>query len=323
MTLVDRYLGAVKDNLPRAQRDDIIEELEDSLRSRIEDEAAARGRPLTEAEEAAILKGFGNPMAVAARYRGDERRSRSAPAHRARALPDLLDGPRRQRRDHAGDRRGHPDPRRHDRLGVPGDPRAARHPVQDRDRDLRLHRPTLGPRPRRLGSTNRLVDRSDVDVSTLDGLADQLIGPSQGPRRCHDLGPRNRRHRGRADRRWCRPAGKDRLHRPGSGWRNVTGGTRSCSSFDHPARDAGAPDVDAVPGRSPARVDLAVVVVGSCRSRSAAGSSWPILSTATSDRSDVVDRINRIMRVSSLAIVITAVSAALELRRFRQIASPV
>ena len=29
MTLVDRYLGAVRDNLPRAQRDDIIEELED------------------------------------------------------------------------------------------------------------------------------------------------------------------------------------------------------------------------------------------------------------------------------------------------------
>ena len=73
MTLVDRYLGAVRDNLPRAQRDDIIEELEDSLRSRMEDEAAARGRPLTEAEEAAILKSFGNPMAVAARYRGDER----------------------------------------------------------------------------------------------------------------------------------------------------------------------------------------------------------------------------------------------------------
>jgi hypothetical protein len=73
MTLVDRYLGAVRDNLPRAQRDDIIEELEDSLRSRMEDEAAARGRPLTEAEEAAILKDFGNPMAVAARYRGDER----------------------------------------------------------------------------------------------------------------------------------------------------------------------------------------------------------------------------------------------------------
>jgi hypothetical protein len=37
MTLVDRYLGAVRDNLPRAQRDDIIEELEDSLRSRLED----------------------------------------------------------------------------------------------------------------------------------------------------------------------------------------------------------------------------------------------------------------------------------------------
>jgi HAAS domain-containing protein len=73
MTLVDRYLRAVRDNLPRGQQDDIINELSDNLQSRIEDEAATRGRPLLETEEAEILKEFGHPMAVAARYRGDER----------------------------------------------------------------------------------------------------------------------------------------------------------------------------------------------------------------------------------------------------------
>ena len=73
MTLIDRYLRAVRDHLPRAEQDDIINELSDSLQSRFEDEEAARGRPLLEAEEVAILKGFGHPMAVAARYRGDER----------------------------------------------------------------------------------------------------------------------------------------------------------------------------------------------------------------------------------------------------------
>ena len=73
MTLVDRYLRAVRDHLPRGQQDDIINELADSLHSRMEDEAATRGRPLLEAEESAILKEFGHPMTVAARYRADER----------------------------------------------------------------------------------------------------------------------------------------------------------------------------------------------------------------------------------------------------------
>jgi hypothetical protein len=73
MTLIVRYLSAVRDHLPRGEQDDIINELSDNLRSRFEDEEAARGRPLQEEEEVAILKEFGHPMAVAARYRGDER----------------------------------------------------------------------------------------------------------------------------------------------------------------------------------------------------------------------------------------------------------
>lgn len=73
MNLVDRYLRAVKEQLPRAQQDDIIGELSENLRAQMDEEEAARGRPLLDDEQAAILKRFGNPMVVAARYRGDTR----------------------------------------------------------------------------------------------------------------------------------------------------------------------------------------------------------------------------------------------------------
>ena len=73
MTLVERYVRAVRDFLPRAQKDDISNELSDSIQSRFEDEAASRGRPLTEDEQVAILRSLGHPMAVAARFRGDDR----------------------------------------------------------------------------------------------------------------------------------------------------------------------------------------------------------------------------------------------------------
>lgn len=73
MTLIDRYVAAVRDHLPREGQQDIVDELADSLESRMEDEASTRGRPLEEAEEVAILRAFGHPLTVAARYRGDER----------------------------------------------------------------------------------------------------------------------------------------------------------------------------------------------------------------------------------------------------------
>jgi hypothetical protein len=73
MTMVERYLHAVRDFLPRGQQDDIINELSDSIQSRLEDEGVSRGRPLTEEEQVVILRGLGHPMAVAAHYRGDER----------------------------------------------------------------------------------------------------------------------------------------------------------------------------------------------------------------------------------------------------------
>jgi hypothetical protein len=72
-SLIDRYLRSVKEQLPRAKRDDIIAELSENLRAQMDDEAEARGRPLLDAEQAAILKRVGNPIVVAARYRGDSR----------------------------------------------------------------------------------------------------------------------------------------------------------------------------------------------------------------------------------------------------------
>jgi hypothetical protein len=68
MALVDRYLQAVKFWLPRKQKDDIIAELYEDLRSQIEDQEAELGRKLTDTEVEPILKRCGSPMAVAERY---------------------------------------------------------------------------------------------------------------------------------------------------------------------------------------------------------------------------------------------------------------
>src|SRR4029450_6122703 len=68
MNLLDRYLDAVRNRLPRNQRDDIVAELRDILLSQIEAEETSRGRRLSDDEIAAILKRFGRPMTVAARY---------------------------------------------------------------------------------------------------------------------------------------------------------------------------------------------------------------------------------------------------------------
>ena len=69
MSLLDRYLNAVRNHLPAAQQDDIVAELGDDLRARFEERAAELGRPLTEADEAELLKPFGRPLLLAARYK--------------------------------------------------------------------------------------------------------------------------------------------------------------------------------------------------------------------------------------------------------------
>jgi hypothetical protein len=68
MALVDRYLHSVKFWLPRRQKDDIIAELSEDLRSQIEEKEAELGHALTDAEVEPILKRCGSPMVVAGRY---------------------------------------------------------------------------------------------------------------------------------------------------------------------------------------------------------------------------------------------------------------
>ncbi len=68
MELVDRYLHAVKFWLPRKQKNDIIAELSEDLRSQIAEKESELGRKLDNAEVEPILKRCGSPMAVAQRY---------------------------------------------------------------------------------------------------------------------------------------------------------------------------------------------------------------------------------------------------------------
>ena len=68
MDLLDRYLQAVKFWLPRKQKQDILAELSEDIRSEIEDKEAELGRPLGQAELEAILTRWGHPMLVAERY---------------------------------------------------------------------------------------------------------------------------------------------------------------------------------------------------------------------------------------------------------------
>jgi hypothetical protein len=73
MEILESYLRAVKRCLPRAQSDDIIKELSDELRSQLEEQQSALGRPLTDEETMAFFKQQGDPMTVARRYRQDHR----------------------------------------------------------------------------------------------------------------------------------------------------------------------------------------------------------------------------------------------------------
>jgi hypothetical protein len=69
MDILDRYLKDVRTHLPRDHQDDIVRELSENLRSKIEDREAELGRALTEAETGALLDDHGHPVTVAGRYR--------------------------------------------------------------------------------------------------------------------------------------------------------------------------------------------------------------------------------------------------------------
>lgn len=68
MSLLDRYLNAIAAQLPKATREDIIAELRDELESTLEARAAEKGAPLTDDEVEAVLRDFGHPLTVAARF---------------------------------------------------------------------------------------------------------------------------------------------------------------------------------------------------------------------------------------------------------------
>ena len=67
-SLLDRYIYAIRRLLPGAQRDDIAAELLEALESQVDGEESRAGRSLHGEEIAAILKRFGQPREVAARY---------------------------------------------------------------------------------------------------------------------------------------------------------------------------------------------------------------------------------------------------------------
>jgi hypothetical protein len=68
MDLIEEYLKAVAALLPRAQREDIVAELRDTILTRKEEREAGLGRPLTSDEIEALLREVGHPVVVAARY---------------------------------------------------------------------------------------------------------------------------------------------------------------------------------------------------------------------------------------------------------------
>src|SRR5688572_27523314 len=68
MDLIDRYLVAVRRQLPIGLQSDIVQELGDSLRSEAEEQQGQLGHPLTADEQAALLRKRGHPWLMANRY---------------------------------------------------------------------------------------------------------------------------------------------------------------------------------------------------------------------------------------------------------------
>jgi len=68
MDLLERYLASVRILLPAKKRDDIVAELREALTERREERSAEVGRALTPEEDEKMLRDFGHPVVVAARY---------------------------------------------------------------------------------------------------------------------------------------------------------------------------------------------------------------------------------------------------------------
>ena len=68
MELIDRYVQAVGFWLPKRQKQDIMNELREDIRSQVEEREAGLGRSLNDFEIAGLLKERGRPVIVAGRY---------------------------------------------------------------------------------------------------------------------------------------------------------------------------------------------------------------------------------------------------------------
>jgi hypothetical protein len=68
MNPLETYLARVRWRLPRKGRDDIVQELRVALLDRFDRQETEWGRSLTDNEQSTIIRGFGNPITVAARY---------------------------------------------------------------------------------------------------------------------------------------------------------------------------------------------------------------------------------------------------------------
>lgn len=68
MELLDRYLLAVRKNLPWKRQDDIIAELRVNLESQLDEREAELGRPLTATEAELWISELGSPAMMASRY---------------------------------------------------------------------------------------------------------------------------------------------------------------------------------------------------------------------------------------------------------------
>ncbi len=69
---MDRYVAAVGRRLPPKTAADIMAEMREALTGKLEAQEASLGRPASRDEAAEMLKSFGSPMVVAARYSGRE-----------------------------------------------------------------------------------------------------------------------------------------------------------------------------------------------------------------------------------------------------------
>lgn len=328
MTLVERYVRAVRDFLPRAQQDDISNELSDSIQSRFEDEAASRGRPLTEDEQVAILRSLGHPMAVAARYRGDDRSVRFGgqligpelfPTYltvlRINLAITLIIGAVS--------------------LIVGGSIWSAiagvvvPFVIQFTIVTLvfmwverRWLRDPDGWDPRTVNSMG-----PDVDVSTLDGLAVQLIGKQHTRAVAITTSMLEIGLLAIALTAWLAIGLPEQIGflKPGPGWTDVWPAATVVILFALaiPVVNLFRPTWTRFRVVGHAMTDIASIAI---LAASLMLGSWVVLvdpASATADEQELVDLINTIVRISvAFTLVLTAINAALEMRRFVRIGRP-